>query len=202
MSLTYPMDDENQLNPLDVIYRIMETDQLFYRTIRFMQSNREILMAAQLRNTAQALSLVRAYTANNRTVTYTATIPLHAPSNWDEPVVVHPTAEQISAATTITPTPVTETNCSICQDSLTEAGTRITHCGHVFHNNCIAEWFTQSVRCPLCRHDIREVGFPVPTSSETARGPLPVSSRLVSWLAGVNPTGHTEETAEFAERHV
>lgn len=194
--------DDDALNTLDVLYRILETDQIFYRTVRFMQTNREALMLAQQRNTAQALSILRSHTVHNRTVTYTATIPLHAPGNWEEPVVVHPSAEQIARATTITPTPPVDTNCSICQDSLTEAGTRITHCGHVFHNNCIAEWFTQSVRCPLCRHDIREADPPAATSSETARGLLPASSRLAAWLVGANPTGHTVETAGSDEHHV
>jgi hypothetical protein len=194
---------EEELNVLDVLYRLFETEQAFYRTVRFMQAGREGLMAAQLRNSAATIALLRQYSVtSNRTVTYTATIPFNMPTGWDEPVVIRPSAAEITGATSTVPTPPTETNCSICQDSLVEPGTRINHCGHVFHNNCIAEWFTQSVRCPLCRHDIREVGSAAPTASDSAHGQPPLSTRLVSWLVGANPTGHTVETAGSAEHHV
>ena len=76
-----------------------------------------------------------------------------------EPVVVRPTAEQISSATTIIS--VTEENdtCSICQDDM-EVGTEVRNinaCNHHFHTGCIDTWFSRNVGCPVCRHDIRSV---------------------------------------------
>ena len=32
---------------------------------------------------------------------------------------------------------------------------RINHCGHIFNESALRTWFRTSVRCPLCRHDIR-----------------------------------------------
>ena len=80
-----------------------------------------------------------------------------------------------------------------------ESGTRITHCGHVFHNNCIAEWFTRSVFCPMCRHDIRVVDHPAPTSSDPISTPPRVSNPLAEWMSVGYPTDRTEDTEESDE---
>ena len=197
------MDDDNQLNTLDVLHGIMETDRAFYQALRFLNSNREQLLATHQRNTAAAIALIRLHALRgNRTVQYTATIPLTFPVGWDEAVPVRPTAAQISAGSDVVTVDDAEpSNCSICQDSLSPTHTRLTHCGHRFHTSCISEWFTQSVSCPMCRHDIRETSPPAPTSSAPVSGLLPASSRLAAWLVGANPTNHTVETAESDEHH-
>ena len=41
--------------------------------------------------------------------------------------------------------------------------TRIRSCGHVFHTQSIRNWFSNRVRCPVCRYDIREYNRPVQT---------------------------------------
>ena len=33
---------------------------------------------------------------------------------------------------------------------------QINRCGHIFNTIALNEWFQTSVRCPVCRHDIRE----------------------------------------------
>ena len=74
------------------------------------------------------------------------------------PVVVRPTAAQIATATTVETVVGEEEMCAICQDSIvsgTEARS-INACDHTFHTGCIDTWFTTNVRCPVCRHDIRE----------------------------------------------
>ncbi|KAK0407824.1 hypothetical protein QR680_003617 [Steinernema hermaphroditum] len=44
-------------------------------------------------------------------------------------------------------------NCSICLDWLDDAqSVMITHCGHVFHGDCIKK----SVQCPCCREVIKD----------------------------------------------
>lgn len=76
-----------------------------------------------------------------------------------QPVVVHPTAEQIAANTTLGNLfSDTDHACAICQDALTseQEGRKLNHCGHWFHRSCIDTWFERDVHCPVCRHDIRE----------------------------------------------
>jgi hypothetical protein len=76
-----------------------------------------------------------------------------------EPVIVRPTAQQIDTGTTLEILDADEEDCAICQDiMLAEDEVRtITACDHRFHKNCIDTWFQRNVRCPVCRHDVREV---------------------------------------------
>jgi hypothetical protein len=83
--------------------------------------------------------------------------PRHAVAAM-EPVVVRPTAAQIDAGTTIEILDAEEEVCAICQDTM-EAGSQarnINACDHRFHVTCIDTWFQRNVRCPVCRHDVRE----------------------------------------------
>jgi len=74
-----------------------------------------------------------------------------------EPVVVRPTEEQITSATSIVEVPNNTENCTICQQSMntSEQIRRINGCRHTFHDSCIRTHFRTNVRCPNCRHDIR-----------------------------------------------
>jgi hypothetical protein len=75
------------------------------------------------------------------------------------PVIVRPSEEDLSRNTYVYRSEVSHNeNCSICQDPM-EAGqeTRtILACSHCFHRECIDRWFQENVRCPTCRHDVRE----------------------------------------------
>lgn len=77
-----------------------------------------------------------------------------------EPVVVTPSSPQITVASTTYSADGAdaEFTCTICQDRFTvgENILRIDFCSHIFHTPCIRQWFRSSVRCPLCRHDIRD----------------------------------------------
>jgi Ring finger domain len=79
--------------------------------------------------------------------------------NNQEPVVVRPTQEQITSATSVqTISAALEDPCAICQEIM-DPGTvirKINACEHSFHVNCIDTWFRRSVNCPNCRADIRE----------------------------------------------
>ena len=77
------------------------------------------------------------------------------------PVRVNPTAEQILCATRrirfgdVTDPP--NARCPIRlepfeQDTMV---TQIIHCRHCFHSEECERWFQNSVRCPVCRYDIR-----------------------------------------------
>jgi len=90
-------------------------------------------------------------------------LPLNISFSRDnlQPVIVRPTTEQIEAATNIH-TIDTANNSGVCAVCLSgyEIGDEvrsINHCNHTYHKECIDRHFEGSVRCPLCRHDIREV---------------------------------------------
>ncbi len=76
------------------------------------------------------------------------------------PVVVRPTQDIINHATVAETIqePIPNSICVICQDEYTLGNSvrRIRHCQHFFHNDCIMQHFNTSVRCPTCRHDIRD----------------------------------------------
>jgi hypothetical protein len=87
---------------------------------------------------------------------------LNPPANFMEPVVVRPTAAQIEAGTAMEIVDAQEEMCTICQDSM-PAGSQarcLNVCDHRFHPGCIDTWFQRDVRCPTCRHDVRD---PAPT---------------------------------------
>jgi hypothetical protein len=73
---------------------------------------------------------------------------------FHEPVAVIPTPAQIAAAVELNSEPPHDGLCAICQDTMTTS-TRLTRCNHHFHQACIVQWFGTSVRCPVCRNDIR-----------------------------------------------
>jgi len=78
--------------------------------------------------------------------------------NFNEPVIVRPTQQQIESASSIIELTNSTEYCSICQESLVlnaERVRRLNRCEHMFHDSCITEWFNRNVRCPVCRHDIR-----------------------------------------------
>lgn len=96
-----------------------------------------------------------------------------------DPVRVIPNANVIRNATRIETLPVGEnTMCTICQENIAAGRTmrRILFCGHVFHDGCIDTWFRGNVRCPICRHDIRDYDtsdVPSPTLSDVERTIIP-----------------------------
>ena len=81
-----------------------------------------------------------------------------APTLTSVPVV--PTPAQIDEGThvVIVSDITVNNNCAICVEPI-EVGNecrQINHCHHLFHKECIDTHFQTSVRCPLCRHDIRD----------------------------------------------
>jgi len=78
------------------------------------------------------------------------------------PVRIAPSRAHIRRATTDTvfgaiPMPGNAI-CPITQQPFSPADevTMIRHCSHIFTRRDLAEWFAGNVRCPVCRHDIRE----------------------------------------------
>ena len=143
---------------LDLIHEILENERAFYTIVRFLDGGtRNNLVAAHMRNTSVELALLRQYMTTSPNVTIN--IPLQGvdtSGNFFDPVPIVPTPAQIDAAVERHVGVPSETTCSICQESV-NCATRIRHCGHCFHEACIREWFTQNPRCPMCRHDIRDL---------------------------------------------
>lgn len=87
-----------------------------------------------------------------------------------EPVVVRPTLAQVTRGTlnhtySNIQNPIDE-RCSICLSNFNPNDTvvEIHCCHHLFHSGCLLRHFDSGVRCPMCRHDIRE---PVQRSSSS-----------------------------------
>jgi len=83
-------------------------------------------------------------------------------TNQFQDVVISPTQREIEDATeTFTNTDSSNLSYTNCPITMEEFGVgdrlcRIHHCGHLFHESAIMNWFRNHVRCPMCRYDIRE----------------------------------------------
>jgi len=98
--------------------------------------------------------------SNNSIISRLITGMFGPPNSPDlENVIVRPTVNHITNATTIYQVNTLQDDiCTICQDNIQSGDVRrITQCNHYFHQTCIDTWFQESVYCPTCRHDIREV---------------------------------------------
>ena len=151
-------DLEDEDSVLDVLREIFETERVFYGTVRFLEGQtRNHIVAAQLRNTAVALQILRMFMdrpAQPQSLVMNIDLSGNVLRNFLDPVPVVATRDQIADATE-TGVAVTNTNCAICQESVTSA-TRLRACGHCFHSECIDQWLGMNTRCPVCRHDIRQ----------------------------------------------
>jgi hypothetical protein len=149
--------EDNDIDVLNVIQEIMETERSFHAIVRFLDGGtRNQLVAAQMRNTNNAMSLVRQYMQSETRQNLVVNIPLQMDlsGNFFDPIPVVPTQQQINSALE-NHIQVNETVCSICQENVTCAS-RIRSCGHCFHGDCIRQWFSMNPRCPMCRVDIRD----------------------------------------------
>lgn len=101
---------------------------------------------------------------NNRSNSY-STLDGYARSVYEQffnsIVPVRPTAEQIESASRLTrfgdiENPLSE-SCPISLDEFNDDDEvrQLLPCGHIFHPPQFQEWFSEHVRCPVCRYDIR-----------------------------------------------
>jgi hypothetical protein len=124
---------------------------LFARAYFFRYRRSESVQRHYLRNEERILQLMELLqTPVSRTTT-----TILASFNFEDPVRVAPTPEQFDAGVADL-APIPQSQCSICQDVLSDPAVSLRACGHQFHRTCAVTWYTQSVHCPLCRHDIRE----------------------------------------------
>lgn len=158
---------------LDILQDILEADRTFSGSIGLLNgATRNHVVIAHQRNMANALSILRLF-MSQPPPTAVVTISMDTSGNFFDPVPVAPSREEIVAATETHRTVPANTTCSICQDEVTSA-TRIRACGHSFHGACLDQWLQINPRCPVCRHDIRNLQ---PTATVTHNAE---SSRLHS----------------------
>jgi hypothetical protein len=89
-------------------------------------------------------------------------------------VPVRPTQQQINNASRLVRFDSIQspnsTSCAISLEPFSSDDTvrQLHHCGHIFFPNEFTQWFSNNVRCPVCRHDIRNNSHSnVPTTSTT-----------------------------------
>jgi len=85
-------------------------------------------------------------------------------------VIVRPTQAQIDIASEsfeydgIVELLNTQCPITMCEFQIGDRVRRIHYCRHSFHEESFLSWFQNHVRCPVCRHDIREHAAPTATN--------------------------------------
>jgi hypothetical protein len=140
---------------LEVLESLVEgRNEFFVRTMQLTpHQQRGALASRYMLNEICFLEIInRLY--QNQIRSQSTVLTVSVPANFEDNVPILPTQQQInSSLENIEPT---TNNCAICQESVSSGACRIRQCGHVYHRSCILSWFGLNVRCPVCRHDIRE----------------------------------------------
>jgi hypothetical protein len=132
-----------------------------------------------------------------RTISNTRAIFSRAMGNFNDPVNVVATPQQISTATTNLlyeniETPLND-RCPICLEVFQPNSevTQINQCRHIFNRTQLGTWLQTNVRCPVCRFDIRDhADVPPPAAaSASASVPAPTLAPVAPTLATPTPPG-------------
>jgi hypothetical protein len=153
---------------LDLLGTIVDGRNAFFRGMnRITNSNRDAILSRYLLNELCMMEFANRVHQNYiRTQQTTAHLTFNIPANFLDPVQVSVSPQQIQDSTETLTSPPADTQCAICQENITSDATRIRHCQHTFHRSCLNTWFSMSVRCPVCRHDIRGTGQLSQTSAD------------------------------------
>jgi hypothetical protein len=163
---------------IDLLHEMMEarTEFLTNDTIRAINYPARTTLIARFLNTEQlVLELVNRIHSTQiygdlTTALLTVTLPGgQLARNFSDPVPVTASTNQINAGLESIQT--ASSPCAICQEAILNGGARIRACQHEYHRACIVNWFSMSVRCPVCRHDIREANLVNQTSSAAEQTP-------------------------------
>ena len=154
---------------MEVLLELARARSNFFRR-PYMYQNRNTL-------TPQFIASELAYLTMLTTLTRPATsISFSFPVDFNDAVVVAPSQQQI--ANEVRPhISSSQQTCSICQDHIVSDGAILQTCQHVYHQACIQTWFSASVRCPICRRDIRE-----DPSNQTSSAATGMNSQSMSQL--------------------
>lgn len=160
------MSEQFEVDELDVMHAIAEADKIAFQSLRLVETpHRARIIHQYLNNSSRLIETLREHIRRPAITRMVVNVPLNMDisGNFFDPVAIVPTQQQIQRAVEqVSATP--ETTCSICQETITSTMSRIRHCRHCFHSECISQWFTMNARCPMCRHDIRESALETTTS--------------------------------------
>ena len=151
---------------LRILQDLVATRNYFFNNTRAYRRRDQITLRYLETENAYLSALAR-----TRTDPVTITFPITIPANFMDNVPVVATAQQITNEL-VPYSGFSQQTCSICQDSISSDGVELRGCQHVYHRECIQTWFGASVRCPVCRRDIRE-GQEAETSSGAIGTPTP-----------------------------
>ena len=160
---------------LEVLQTLAQSRYEFFnqRTIRLIDyRDRGAVTINFLRSESSITDLMsRLYTQQQTSDIANSIVRLTVPSRFLEPVRVVATSEQILHS--LVQRDSQDSPCAICQEPISSGGVVLRHCSHGYHQTCISSWFSTSVRCPVCRHDIRETGPANQTSSGATGTSIP-----------------------------
>jgi len=160
------MSDENIFAILELM--LEGRNGFLNNSIRAIDYNaRSNIISRYMLNDAVMLDFLNRMYVQRTPLTTFVTLTLPNNPNFMDPVSVTASAEQIENALEVVGS--ANTSCAICQDAITTNGVEIRHCSHSFHRTCITNWFAMSVRCPVCRHDIREANPGAQTSPASSQ---------------------------------
>jgi len=149
-------------------------NHFFRRNVLQFHQRRDDIVASFLENERLYLQTLQTL-IGTPVVSQTFQFPLESIANLLNPVIVAPSPSQLLHELVSHPHAEGDPNCAICQDSASEDGVHLRGCGHVYHRSCIRTWFQTSVRCPVCRRDIRE-----DHPNQTSSGAIPTQSQSAS----------------------
>ena len=138
------------------------------------------------------------------------------PQTWWDPIAIVPTEEDIERGVETgrfmdisdesamdisdeSDMDATTTLCPITQTEFqaTDEVMRIIECGHIFSSGGLREWFTHSVRCPVCRHDVRNTvtpdthdTTPEPIYGNSTTLPIPATEFLERTFGSISGAEH------------
>lgn len=144
---------------LDVIDNLIDSRNTFFERLgQINHAQRPTLVSRFMLNEVCYLEIMNRMYQNSlrqqvASTLLSFTVPITG-SNFSDPVPVVATQQQINAS--LIPVNGNVGNCAICQEAISSSGVMLRQCQHNYHRACILNWLSMSVRCPVCRHDIRE----------------------------------------------
>ena len=155
-----------------VVRDLLDSDTAFFRTASAMpEPQRSRVLANRSRMNHDILALMRFLISPPQPQQrFVVNIPFDINAPEFEPVVVTPSATQIATAIERNTTAPTDGICAICQEGFGDTCSRLVRCSHQFHHACITQWFGSSVRCPVCRDDVRVPQAEGPTGPSASDG--------------------------------
>lgn len=143
---------------IEMFREIVRADESYFRMITRQMDREQIMPMARnyMQMRESMFGLIETLVAPPEPTTPPVTMTFQMPLNWNDPIPVVATPAQIRHSMINQAVSEPPQSCAICQDSIHEHGVELRNCQHAFHRSCITTWFTTSVRCPVCRNDIRE----------------------------------------------